>query len=333
MLVENGNKVTDSNKPGQYGLSRRRYPPNRPPPTLENRPMIPAEYLAEPQAMPDRVVYVPGGKYLPSIPLDPDLDSFVTAELVKFGKGGGNQKLPNGLSLRKDIFARLVARGAAGAAAYRAAFKATGEPLEDARRAAITMGDPLVASEVVRYRREAVQRQEQGAVQLQDFVKGSLVREAQLAPEAGARIRAIELLGKTEGMFTDVKRVEKALSPSDLKNLKTQLEQRLRAALHRVAPHLLASQSHGQGADNQNPMGDGAGNLASSGPHPGGTPLNAQGTPQDFSIVTPSSEGSHPITSGPILEMSWSDIAPITDTTPMVDETGPRELLLSDLGL
>lgn len=250
----------------------------------EQKATLPTAYLVEPQAMPGHVVYVPGGKLIPSLPLDPDLDSFVTAELSKAPRG----KAPNGLPLRRDIFARLVARGATGAAAYRAAFNATDSAKSDTARASMILLDPRVIRAIDGYKREARERREQSALGMQDFVRGGLVKEAQTAPEASARIRAYELLGKTEAMFTDVKRTEKALDQSSLQSLKTQLEQRLRLALHRLAPQLVVERQDQDTGSDMPLSAPTADETADGGPHPGVPPLVAGGDPPEELIVTPS---------------------------------------------
>lgn len=304
------------------------------PATVADKPMIPAEYMVEPQPMPDNVVYVPGGKLIPSIPLDPDLDRAVTAELTRMPRNG---KAENGLSLRKDIFARLVARGATGSAAYRAAFNASGEAKNDARAASALLSRAEVGRAVFLYREEAKRKQAQAIVSMEDFVKGGLVKEAQSAPEAGARIRAYELLGKTQAMFTDVKRTERSVNPNDLKSLKDQLEQRLRHALHRLAPQMLQQgQVPGIGPDSPvaTPV---AVETAPGEPQEGRIPLVTQGTPQEFSIVThPQGDpisavisatysSDHPPLSaeGPV-EMAWGDISPVEDNL-------HRDMTLEDL--
>ena len=200
-------------------------------------PFLPAQYLIDPNApqpLPDRVVYVPGRGLVPHIPSDPDLPHAVTANgwLPK-----GRIVPRSGLTPRVDAFARLVARGVSGADALRACWPLSygqkNRPTHIvASRASVIKrrAEPAIS----RYRAEWERENRQQIATIRDFVLSRLTMEAQSAPEANARIRALDLLGKSEGMWTTVVKHEQTMSPDQLNSLKAQLEQRLKAAMSRL---------------------------------------------------------------------------------------------------
>lgn len=235
--------------------------------------------------LPDKVVWSIGGGLIPFIPSDPALPAS-TPVLVK---GKPTQAwMAKGLTPRADCMARLVARGVAISDAYRASYGHTGNPRVISVRANGISRTGRFASAVHGYRARLEEEAKQAVYGVQDFVMSRLVLESQTADSAAARIRATELLGKTEAMFTDVKRTERTLSKADAKSLKAQLEQRLMAALSRVSPALRASLSHDTGTG-LSPMDAG---------NPGGQtvpghmqPLTEKGTPEIgryYSLDTPS---------------------------------------------
>jgi len=214
---------------------------------------------------------------MPSLPADPDLPKALSVTTVKWTK---NHKLANGLTKRADVMARLMARGASGSAAYRAAYGHTGDPIRVAHCAARIIRAARFRVAVDTYRAVLENEARQTAIGVQDFVKSRLVHEAQSARNDGARIRALELLGKTEGMFVDVKRTEKTIDQASLNKAKAELNQRLKDTLRRMAPALFlqlqadqASASHDTGTDSDNPPPE----IQETEPHPGRTPLSATG--------------------------------------------------------
>lgn len=245
-------------------------------------PSVPAQFsmdIVHGQIVPDNVVYTTNGGLMPALPADPDLPKALTVTTAKtHHKPGPSGKLPNGLTRRADVFARLMARGASGAAAYRAAYNYTrSDPIALQRHAARLRSNPKVGAASERYRSVLEQEARQQGIRARDYVLARLVQESQHAAKGSERIKALELIGKTEGMFVTVSRSEKTLAPGDLKSLKTQLEQRLMQALGRLNPHLTnGSQgtSLGHGTD-ITPQGD---ETASAGPHPGAPPLFVDGS-------------------------------------------------------
>lgn len=273
----------------------------------QQTPMLPVEYWTEAQpgkVLPASVVYVTGGTLVPSMLPDPDLPPPVT---VAMPPGTHRGKLPNGLTAKADAMARLMARNVAGTDAYRACFKASGEPIRDAQRAWQISRHERFKYAVREYRAELEREQRQAVIEMQDFVKGRLVHEAQTADQAPARIRALELLGKTEGMFVDIKRTERAINPNDLRNLKDQLEQRLRRALLQINPKLLTEAVPDGGTD-QSPTGDESG---LPGPDRPSAPLFSNGSHPatgDSNSPTRSPISRPPVSSGSHREMSLADL-------------------------
>lgn len=207
----------------------------RGPVTSASEMPAPMEYRAL-EALPVSVVYTMGGTLLAHLPVDPDIPSPVHIGDIQ---AQGRKRLTNGLTPRADCMARLMARGVSGSDAYRAAYGDKGRtPHTIAARVNQIMGYATMATVVRDYRERMERERQQATVGMRDFVTGRLVHEAQTADNAPSRIRALELLGKTQAMFTDVKRTERAINPKDLDKLKGQLEQRLRSALSRLVPGL-----------------------------------------------------------------------------------------------
>lgn len=177
-----------------------------------------------------RVVYVPGKGLVPVLPHDPDLPTPTTAN--GWLPIGG--KLANGLTPRADCFARLVARGVTGSDAVRAAWPhlKSRDPIALAARAGRIM--VLCKGLVTTYRDRWERERQQKTLPMRDFVLSRLTLEAQAAPESSSRIKALDLLGKSEAMWSTVVRQEHTVSPAQLAGLKTQLEQRLSTALSKL---------------------------------------------------------------------------------------------------
>lgn len=304
----------DSHKSKPNRITKRR--------ALTSASEIPAPHgYADNRALPASVVYTLGGRLLAHIPVDPD----IPAPILGSSSTGGQRRLANGLSPRADCMARLVARGVSGSDAYRAAYGEKGrDPRTIAARAVKIMGYPRMGTVCSDYRDRMEREQQQATVGMRDFVTGRLVHEAQTADNAPSRIRALELLGKTEAMFTDVRRTERAINPKDLEKLKNQLEQRLRAALVRLGSGL----SHDTGTalglvemENGNPATP-----------PGGEPPYLQRDPRTEIY-------SNPPTQGPTFPATPHFLPGphrVSQGGPLLENTEGgchRELLLSDLGL
>lgn len=344
--------------------------------TIENfdtrkLPMLPPEYQARaPQSgdvLPDTVVYIVGGGLAPAIPNDPD-----QVRAVVVSTPMTRCRLANGLTPRSDCMARLMARGVSGADAYRAAYNAPAGLVVASKRASVIAGSDRFKSILLGYRQSLAKGRQQSAFNVRDFVLSRLTLEAQNAPNAASRIRALELLGKSEAMFASVNRVEKTIDPASLASLKAQLEQRLRGALSRLDP----SNGSSLGPMNERSFIVDEGNTDSPEPHPSGSPLIGLGphVPEkyieplkrsldsssldsssldspsmDSFVDSPSPYNSSPDSNslGPITEISAGGYFPIGTPIQMClgdisissslgDEFGkasPRELTLADLGL
>lgn len=240
---------------------------------------LPAEYTAEGgyEALPARVIYTPTGM-VPQVPVDLDMPAPVTVAATGSMRG---HKLANGLTRKADAMARMVARGIAAVDAYRAVYGISTDPKGDTQRASRIACTGKFGAVVIDYRNRLLSDGRQNHIRMRDFVLGRLTLEAQTARESGSRIRALDLLGKSEGMWTTVHRTEKSMTPKDMKELKGQLEQRLRAALSKYSPGLGLSMTEGPGhgpAAHTTGM-DRPDQTDQSEPHQGISPLNAKGDP------------------------------------------------------
>lgn len=225
------------------------------------------------------IVYLAGGTLMPRVPLDLDIPPPVISGETRTGR-----TLANGLTPRADAMARLVARGATLSDAYRAAYQARPDiaPEQVTYAAHRITNKPVWRDAVGLYRRGMEEKRAQAVVNMRDFVLGRLTLEAQTAGESSSRIRALELLGKTEALFTDVRRTERSISPKDLEALKSQLYQRLSTAIGRFNPSL----SLGMGTANGPPSAvEEEKGLRE--PHPPGSPLESERDPPQNFIVTP----------------------------------------------
>jgi len=269
---------------------------------------------------------------MPKVPLDLDIPP---AQIS--GERRAGRILANGLTPRADAMARLVARGATLSDAYRAAYQSKPDlaPIQASQAANRICHKPEWRGAIDQYRREMEAKRAQAVVNMRDFVLGRLTMEAQTAGESSSRIRALELLGKTEALFTDVRRTERSINPKDLEALKTQLYQRLSTALGRYNPAL----SLGIGTANSPPSAT-AEEKGSREPHPPGSPLESERDPPENFIVTPAYEPNNPSSPsqtqpgvhfghGPIRKglSEFSEKSKVSDIEPILH----REMLETDL--
>lgn len=199
-------------------------------PRDEQRDMIqPVIVSGTPETLPARVVYTLDGNLVSAMPGDLDLPppEYVT---VPYRKG----RLPNGLTQRADAMARMMARGLEASNAFRDAYnERQSNPRRVATRAMHVMRHPCFESVRGRYVWEMRKEQAQRIIPMKTYVIGKLVDESQMAEQASARIRALELLGKSVSLFTDVRRVE-TFTSDDVSKLKEQLFQRLTDVAQRM---------------------------------------------------------------------------------------------------
>ena len=269
----------------------KRYPPGGMPPEanpLDGEVMPPA---------PVHVLYLPGQGLRPHVPADPTMPSLTLESGWDVPKGG---KVPGwGVSPRMLIFARLTASGVSGREALGAAFPLLygqkNRARQAIRRASRIMANPAMRETVRRLRELSERARRQETTSMRDFVLARLTHEAQTAPEASARIKALDLLGKSEAMWTTVIRQEQASTPEALENLKSQLEQRLRVALTKLGVAPTPDGERGNGP-----------REGEAEPHPGGTPLIARGTrPTPDDTIPPTQVLTSP---GPIREVTPEDL-------------------------
>lgn len=237
----------------------------------DKRALVRTDRHIEPGLAPPHILYTVDGELVPVAPIDPDQppQGFAKASDTK-------AKLPNGLFPRADIFARYVARGAALSDAYRAAFGDRTTPAQTTNRCARLMRAPRMQEAIRNYKVALSKEGAQTPVTMRNFVTGRLVHEGQTAKNDGTRVRALELLGKTQGMFTDVKRIE-TITSGDIDKLKAQLSQRL----SEIAQRFIQGASPGQGDENR---------RLPAGPHPTGAPLfSPEGPVAESHIISPRS--------------------------------------------
>lgn len=277
---------------------------------------IPGRPTSASEMPPVHVLYQPNGTMLPRLPIDPDK---AKAEIIAMPQVRHKHRLPNGLPPRVDLMARLMARGIGPSDAYRCAYSkpANYNPTHAAHHVkAIQKRHEKFSSVLGDYRQEWQERREQHGQTVRDFVMTRLTYEAQTAPESSSRIKALDLLGKSQAMWTTVHKVEKSIAPKDLQVLKTQLEQRFRAAIGRLSATDIP-QTEGQ--------------TAGPDPHRTTAPLLAHGTPPPEGNTIPpaqfpeSPDGTQiPVPSGNIM------------STPLASDSNNissgRELEDADLG-
>lgn len=131
------------------------------------------------------------------------------------------------LSPRREKFAQLVAGGAGKAGAYRQCYATAGMKQatlwsEASRLAAI----PQVSAIIRDLQDAQAQATTHDTAQLRDTVVARLNNLANTAESESARVRALELLGKTCGLFVD--RTEVITESLTANDLRTMLEHRLR---------------------------------------------------------------------------------------------------------
>jgi hypothetical protein len=257
--------------------------------------------------LPDKTVYHTGGILLPdNIPNDPDIIAEEISETnpqwLIYGK-----RCANGLRPRHDLMARLMARGLSVADSYRAAYNRYDLPaITVSQRAASVTKHAKFIGVLNQLRADYEQKSLQNAISVVDFVKGRLVLEAQSARNDGARIRALELLGKTESMFVDVKRNEN-VNVADLDKLKAQLEQRLRGILKNYSNVSSLEQGTAIPAETQRYNVTDA-EIVQPEPHAPITPLLGTGFPSQKIDTIP------PTQSGPIHPNSMENTPTVNDS-------------------
>ena len=120
-------------------------------------------------------------------------------------KRGANPVLSNGLTEKQEGFCMAVFSGMSFSDAYRAAYDA--ENMKAAtihRQAHELVNNPKIAARLDQLHHDREQQRRMQSLSRSDFVLKQLTDEA-LNPDNsdGARVRALELLGKSVALFTD----------------------------------------------------------------------------------------------------------------------------------
>lgn len=278
-------------------------------------PLIPVNEATSksPDELPARVIYsLRRDALVPAPGLDPDMP---TPEFKLVAKQPG--KLANGLTYRADAMARMVARGVPATEALRSIYPVRPglAPKYVAERAFRITRSETFDRVLTGYREELREQGAQAIVSIRQFVMSRLVQEAQDAKADASRVRSLELLGKTEGMFTDVKRVEH-IQDGRIDELKQRLSARLEQIMTRFAP---MSPSHGDDIATIQPQ-----------PHPPSTPLISSGSHPEKLHMNPLSHP--PISGAPIPEMTLEDLG-VGGATTNFGAPVSREMEPGDLGL
>ena len=150
------------------------------------------------------------------------------------GKGRGNHLRVVGkadkLTAKQEAFAMQVAKGAMLSEAYRDCYAA--DSMRDSTiwsEACKLAQNPKVATRIKAIQADMEASQRTRDQRLREHVLKRLMEEADNAETDGARVRSLELLGKTVSMFTD--RIEQA---DDAERSASDIEADLRKRLDRL---------------------------------------------------------------------------------------------------
>ena len=131
------------------------------------------------------------------------------------------------LTMKQEKFAVSLADGFSQADAYRQSYQT--ENMQNATtyvEASRLAAHPKVALRLEQLRREKDEDRHMQALRREDFVLDSLMHESINAKSDSARVRALELIGKTIGLFVD-RDVEEAQPEPTLAELEEELMSRL----------------------------------------------------------------------------------------------------------
>jgi hypothetical protein len=134
------------------------------------------------------------------------------------------------LTGKQEAFAKLVAGGAVLSDAYRECYSA--DTMKDSTvwsEACRLAQNPKVSARIKDIQADMEQSHRTRLLRREEWVLKSLQEEAVSADNASSRIRALELVGKTVGMFTD--RIEQAETSE---RSASEIEKELKARLDRL---------------------------------------------------------------------------------------------------
>ena len=134
------------------------------------------------------------------------------------------------LTGKQEAFAKLVAGGAVLSDAYRECYSADTMKDSTVWSEACRLGqNPKVSARIKDIQADMEQSNRTRLLRREEWVLKSLQEEAVSADNASSRIRALELVGKTVGMFTD--RIEQAETTD---RSASEIEKELKARLDRL---------------------------------------------------------------------------------------------------
>ncbi len=140
----------------------------------------------------------------------------------------GKEERP--LTGKQEAFAKLVASGSMLSDAYRECYSADNMKSSTLWSEACRLAqNPKVSTRIKDIQADMEQSQRMRLLRREEWVLKSLQEEAVSADNASSRIRALELVGKTVGMFTD--RVEQS---DTTERSASDIERDLRAKLDRL---------------------------------------------------------------------------------------------------
>ena len=140
--------------------------------------------------------------------------------------------LPNGLTEKQETFCMAVFEGSGFSDAYRAAYDAANmKPATINRQAHELILNPKITARMDELHRQREQEQRMSALSRSEKVIKKL-EEIGLQGDSGgtSQIRALELLGKTIGMFTDKIETEDK-TERDADSIKAELQRKLQSML------------------------------------------------------------------------------------------------------
>ncbi len=140
-------------------------------------------------------------------------------------------KHDRGLTAKQEGFAQAVAHGANLSDAYRENYDADGMAPNTIWNSACKLNkNPKVSARVREIQAELEEDHKAREARLAEFVLKQLQSEAMEANTDGARVRALELIGKHVGLFTDKLEVEEK-SAKTSSEIEKELERKLKLFL------------------------------------------------------------------------------------------------------
>ena len=137
------------------------------------------------------------------------------------------------LTAKQESFAQKVAAGSILSDAYRESYAAENMADKTVWSEACRLAqNPKVATRIKAIQDEKEQSRRVIALRREEYVLKRLQEEAEQAETDGSRVRALELLGKTVGLFTDKVEIEQDTDKTAAE-LEADLERRLSALLGR----------------------------------------------------------------------------------------------------